>query len=88
LLLAASRAITAALAKMELDATLINRSSRISPEKSASVYECLRFTWPKNRLLGQCPKSRIFGKFTLKRVVVAYNPVSGKDNASHKAGFA
>jgi hypothetical protein len=50
LLLAASSAITAALAKMELDATLISRSSRISPEKSASVYECLRFTWPKNRL--------------------------------------
>ena len=52
LLLAASSAITAALAKMELDATLINRSSRNSPEKSASVYECLRFTWPKNRLSG------------------------------------
>ncbi len=53
LLLAASSAITAGLTKMELDATLINRSSRISPEKYASVYECLRFTWPKNRLLGQ-----------------------------------
>ena len=35
LLLAASGAITAALVKMELDMTLINRSSGISPEKSA-----------------------------------------------------
>ena len=34
--LTASSAITAVLAKMEFNATLINRSSRISPEKSAT----------------------------------------------------
>jgi hypothetical protein len=26
---------------------------KMSTGKSASVYECVRFTWPKNRLLGQ-----------------------------------
>lgn len=26
---------------------------RITPRMSASVYECVRFTWPKGRLLGQ-----------------------------------
>jgi hypothetical protein len=32
---------------------------------SASVYGCIRFTWPKNRHIGQCLQSRVCGKFEL-----------------------
>src|ERR1700730_1687088 len=45
---------------------------KISTRKSASVYECVRFTWPKNRLRGsrttitvfdvKLPRSRFFGQ--------------------------